>query len=72
MGQWAPCTAAHMDFETPSPIGSASREWRDGLIDVGGNNRLLYYRNGATTLVLDSSPKPALRKLHAGEAVRPV
>lgn len=53
-----------------SSIDSASREWRNGLIDVGGNNRLLYYRNGATTLVLDSSPKAALRKLLSGEPVR--
>jgi very-short-patch-repair endonuclease len=51
-------------------IESASREWRNGLIDVGGNNRLLNYRNGASTLVLDSSPQAALAKLMAGNQVR--
>lgn len=48
----------------------ASREWRNGLIEVGGNNRLLYYRNTTGTLVLDECPVPALGRLLAGESVR--
>lgn len=51
-------------------IESASREWRNGLIDVGGNNRLLNYRNGASTLVLDGAPSAALSKLISGAQVR--
>jgi very-short-patch-repair endonuclease len=51
-------------------IEAASREWRNGLIDVGGNNRLLNYRNGASTLVFDEAPRGALRKLMHGEKVR--
>jgi very-short-patch-repair endonuclease len=51
-------------------VEAASREWRNGLIDVGGNNRLLNYRNGASTLVLDDSPPAALSKLMSGAQVR--
>lgn len=51
-------------------IESASKEWRNGLIDVGGNNRLLNYRNGVSTLVLDDSPVAALKKLFDGSQVR--
>jgi len=54
----------------PSPVESAAREWRNGLIDVGGNNRLLYYRNGASTLSLDGAPPAVLQKLLSGESVR--
>ena len=54
----------------PTAIESASREWRNGLIDVGGNNRLLFYRNGVSTLVLDQAPQPALRRLLAGDSVK--
>jgi len=51
-------------------IESAASEWRNGLIDVGGNNRLLNYRDLASTLVLDKVPPAAFKKLISGSIVR--
>ena len=53
-----------------APIEAASREWRNGLIDVGGGNRLLNYRNNSSTLVLDDAPTGSVSKLLSGAEVR--
>lgn len=51
-------------------IASASREWRSSLIDVGGSNRLLYFRPNASTIDLDEAPISAVQKLLAGTSVK--
>jgi very-short-patch-repair endonuclease len=40
------------------------------LIDVGGNNRLLYYRTTSSTIVLDAASSAGVSRLLAGDAVR--
>ncbi|TPW76157.1 AAA domain-containing protein [Schumannella soli] len=59
-----------MNDEISDSLATASREWRNGLIDVGGSNRLLYYRNTAATLVLDDCPPRVLARFLGGETVR--
>jgi len=53
-----------------SYIESASQEWRNGLIDVGGNNRLLYFKRTKAVVDLDRAPKVAIERLLAGNSVR--
>ncbi|MFB2598127.1 AAA domain-containing protein [Herbiconiux sp. P17] len=53
-----------------SSLESASREWRNGLIDVGGSNRLLYYRDTSTTIDLGAAPVAARTRLLHGDTVR--
>jgi very-short-patch-repair endonuclease len=51
-------------------LESASHEWRSGLIDVGGSNRLLYYRDTSTTVDLAGAPDAAVAMLLRGDTVR--
>ncbi|HEV7825453.1 MAG TPA: AAA domain-containing protein [Mycobacteriales bacterium] len=51
-------------------VERASMEWRSALIDVSGNNRLLFFRPTAATLDLDGAAEPALAELLAGGTVR--
>lgn len=51
-------------------IEHASREWRAALIDVGGNNRLLYFKPNASTIDLASAAPAAISKLLGGASVR--
>ncbi len=51
-------------------ITTASNEWRTSLIDVGGNNRLLYFRPNASTIQFDAMPESASAKLYSGKTVR--
>ncbi|GAA4682695.1 AAA domain-containing protein [Frondihabitans cladoniiphilus] len=53
-----------------SSIEAASQEWRNGLIDVGGNNRLLYYRETSSTIDLDAASSTSVARLLAGDVVR--
>ncbi|RFA06622.1 hypothetical protein B7R21_19300 [Subtercola boreus] len=53
-----------------SSIEAVSHEWRNGLIDVGGNNRLLYYRETGSTVGLDGAPSASVTRLLAGDTVR--
>lgn len=54
----------------PREIAAASKEWRSSLIDVGGSNRLLYFRPNASTVELDAIPQSAATKLLSGQIVR--
>jgi very-short-patch-repair endonuclease len=58
--------------EAPAAVdlSSASREWRSALIDVGGSNRLLFFRPTAAVVPLTHAPRPALEKLLSGSVVR--
>ena len=40
----------------------ASREWRSSLIDVSGNNRLLYFRPTASSINLEDAPTSAMQE----------
>lgn len=51
-------------------LAAASKEWRNSLIDVGGSNRLLYFRPNASTVSLDSVPPSAAARLLSGKTVR--
>lgn len=51
-------------------VERAAQEWRSALIDVSGNNRLLFFKTTAATLDLADSSPPALAELLAGSAVR--
>jgi very-short-patch-repair endonuclease len=51
-------------------IERASQEWRSALIDVSGNNRLLFFKPTAATLDLADADPTALAELLAGETVR--
>jgi len=51
-------------------LTAAIREWRSALIDVGGNNRLLYHRPAAATLDLTDAKPAAVEKLLSGQVVR--
>ncbi|HWM34317.1 MAG TPA: AAA domain-containing protein [Pseudolysinimonas sp.] len=59
-----------MTFESSALLQRASKEWRSSLIDVSGNNRLLYFRPTASTINLDASPSSAVRRLLAGDVVK--
>ena len=50
-----------------SLLERASSEWRSSLIDVGGNNRLLYFKPSASTLNLTSASAASISRLLAGE-----
>lgn len=50
-----------------SEIEIASDEWRSQLIDVGGNNRLLFFKSNASTLSFENASPDGLAKLLAGE-----
>jgi very-short-patch-repair endonuclease len=47
----------------------AAEEWRSQLIDVGGNNRLLYFKKNASTIDFAEAASDGLSKLLAGEEV---
>ncbi|TFD29141.1 AAA domain-containing protein [Cryobacterium sp. TMT2-23] len=51
-------------------IEAASKEWRSALIDVGGNNRLLYFKPNASTIDLTALSAASLSKLLSGTTVR--
>lgn len=53
-----------------SRLERASAEWRSGLIDVSGNNRLLFFKRTATTVDLADAAPEALTQLLAGKGVR--
>lgn len=53
-----------------SVIEAASKEWRSALIDVGGNNRLLYFKSNASTIDLSSLSPGPMSKLLSGTTVR--
>lgn len=52
-----------------SELDLAAEEWRSQLIDVGGNNRLLYFKPNASTLNFEEASREGLSKLLAGEEV---
>ncbi|HLP23005.1 MAG TPA: AAA domain-containing protein [Microbacteriaceae bacterium] len=47
----------------------ASEEWRKSLIDVGGGNRLLFFRQTATTIPLAQADPRAVQNLVEGDRV---
>lgn len=49
---------------------SASKEWRSSLIDVSGNNRLLYFRKTQSMIDLHTARASGLEKLLGGSTVR--
>ena len=51
-------------------VERAAQEWRSALIDVSGNNRLLFFKSTAATLDLADASPTALAELLAGSAVR--
>ena len=51
-------------------VERASQEWRSALIDVSGNNRLLFFRSTAATLDLADADPSAVDELLAGATVR--
>lgn len=51
-------------------VERAAKEWRSALIDVSGNNRLLFFKPTAATLDLADASPTALAELLAGSAVR--
>jgi hypothetical protein len=52
-----------------SELDLAAEEWRSQLIDVGGNNRLLYFKTNASTITFEQATSEGLSKLLAGEEV---
>jgi very-short-patch-repair endonuclease len=58
------------DVVTSGAILRASNEWRSALIDVGGNNRLLYFKPNASTIDLTSASQAGVAKLLSGATVR--
>lgn len=50
-------------------MSAVVREWHHALIDVGGNNRLLFHRDTASVIDL-GQPGPAIAKLLRGDTVR--
>lgn len=56
--------------EQEALLRRAAEEWQDALIDVGGTNRLLHFRDTAATVDLAGADPAALRSLLAGEDVR--
>lgn len=58
------------DGRQPELLQRASREWRSSLIDVSGNNRLLYFRPTASNINLDDAPTSAIERLLSGATVR--
>lgn len=54
---------------TRSELDLASEEWRSQLIDVSGNNRLLFFKANASTLNFDEASTEGMAKLLAGEDV---
>lgn len=57
------------NMDTPFDLSAVVREWKHALIDVGGNNRLLFHRDTASVIDL-GQPSPAIVKLLRGEVVR--
>lgn len=52
-------------------ISAALQRWVDALIDLGGRNNLIYYRDlKVGTLDLAEADPPALTQLHSGRPVR--
>ena len=51
-------------------VERAAQEWRSALIDVSGNNRLLFFKSTVATLDLADASPTALAELLAGSAVR--
>jgi very-short-patch-repair endonuclease len=54
----------------PNEIRRASEEWRNSLIDVGGSNRLLYFKPNSSTIDLSTASSRGLTKLLSGTTVR--
>lgn len=52
-----------------SELDLAAEEWRSQLIDVGGNNRLLFFKPNASTINFDDAASEAMSKLLAGDEV---
>lgn len=50
-------------------IESASKEWKNSLLDVGGNNRLLYFKQTSGQLDLKKANEEALQQLLGGKSV---
>jgi very-short-patch-repair endonuclease len=60
-----------IDAAPPAPdLSGASKEWRSALIDIGGSNRLLYFRPTAAVVDLTDAPRAALAKLLSGALIR--
>lgn len=51
-------------------VEAAAQEWRSSLIDVSGNNRLLYFKRTGATLDLAEASPAAVAELLSGETVR--
>jgi very-short-patch-repair endonuclease len=51
-------------------VERASQEWRSALIDVSGNNRLLFFKPSAATLDLTDVDPASMAELLAGKTVR--
>lgn len=51
-------------------VERASQEWRSALIDVSGNNRLLFFKPTSSTLNLVDANPSSVAELLAGQTVR--
>jgi very-short-patch-repair endonuclease/DNA polymerase III delta prime subunit len=62
---------AHEPDRRRTLIGAAVKTWVDALIDLGGRNNLIYYRDlRVGTLDLGEADPTALTQLHGGRTVR--
>ena len=52
-----------------SEVERASREWKSSLLDIGGNNRLLFFKKASGQLDLGDADQFAIRKLFEGKPV---
>jgi len=64
-----------MTSETPTgaamgAIARASKEWTSSLIDVGGNNGLLYFKQTSSVIDLTNAEGTAYQRLLEGKQVR--
>ncbi|UOQ57802.1 AAA domain-containing protein [Leucobacter allii] len=50
-------------------IERASKDWKSSLLDIGGNNRLLYFKKAAGQLDISLADQSAVRELLEGKAV---
>lgn len=50
-------------------VERASREWKNSLLDIGGNNRLLFFKKAAGQLDLSEADQSAVQQLLEGGSV---
>ncbi|WP_449283212.1 AAA domain-containing protein [Leucobacter sp.] len=56
-----------MDYR--SAVERASREWKNSLLDIGGNNRLLFFKKASGQLDLGEADQTAVQQLLEGKSV---